>query len=525
MDNQNGLFLSLLKFLVACCVCSSPFGTVADGAKILGMFPFGAYSHYAGFEPLLLELARRGHQVTVYSHFPQKTKVPNLTDVTLERAVDLHVNSIPFNLFETNSVNLLYDIYFLYAELSNLEKVLETKTVDQLISSNEKFDLVVTEYFNSEVLFGFAHRFNAPYIGMVSCTMLPWTSFNFASPSNPSYVPIVFVPYTAHMSFTQRLINTYKQIIAVLSYRYYFVPKTNAMIKKLFGETTPSADDLVKNASLLFVNTHFSFHESKPLSKKVVEIGGIHIKPPKKLPQDIQEFIDSSKHGVIYFCLGSMLRGSSLKNETWKAFRDVFAKLTQGVLWKWEEDTMTDKPDNVKLLKWAPQQDILAHENVKLFIYHGGLLGILEAVRGGVPVVGIPVYGDQARNIAAIEAAGAGVKIDIHDLTYENIFSAVNRVLSDPSYSKNAKRLGKRFADRPLSAVDTAVYWTEYVLRHSGAPHLQSAAADLSWYQYLLLDVVVVTLLSIVIITTLSVFILKLLFTKLRLLFSKQKQD
>lgn len=68
---------------------------------------------------------------------------------------------------------------------------------------------------------------------------------------------------------------------------------------------------------------------------------------------------------------------------------------------------------------------------MKLFIYHGGLLGILEAMRGGVPIVGIPVYGDQARNIASIKAVGAGEKLDLSDLNYENIYNTVSKVLNN----------------------------------------------------------------------------------------------
>jgi glucuronosyltransferase len=34
------------------------------------------------------------------------------------------------------------------------------------------------------------------------------------------------------------------------------------------------------------------------------------------------------------------------------------------------------------------------------------------------------------------------------------------------------------------------VFWTEYVIRHKGAPHMRSAALDLTWYQYFLLDVI-----------------------------------
>jgi glucuronosyltransferase len=46
--------------------------------------------------------------------------------------------------------------------------------------------------------------------------------------------------------------------------------------------------------------------------------------------------------------------------------------------------------------------------------------------------------------------------------------------------------------------LEQAVYWTEYVIRHKGAPHLRSAVLDLAWYQYYLLDVIAVLALAVV---------------------------
>lgn len=57
-------------------------------------------------------------------------------------------------------------------------------------------------------------------------------------------------------------------------------------------------------------------------------------------------------------------------------------------------------------------------------------------------------------------------------------------------YLEKAKELSVLFKDRPLSPLETAIYWIEYVIRHKGAHHLRSAAMDLHWFQYLLLDVV-----------------------------------
>lgn len=53
-----------------------------------------------------------------------------------------------------------------------------------------------------------------------------------------------------------------------------------------------------------------------------------------------------------------------------------------------------------------------------------------------------------------------------------------------------------------MSAMDTAVYWTEYVIKHNGAHHLKASSVYMPWYQYVLLDVLAfLIMLSLVVIT------------------------
>jgi hypothetical protein len=52
-----------------------------EGARILGLFPLPSHSHFAVPSALLKELANRGHQVTVYSPFPEKSQTPNYTNI------------------------------------------------------------------------------------------------------------------------------------------------------------------------------------------------------------------------------------------------------------------------------------------------------------------------------------------------------------------------------------------------------------------------------------------------------------
>jgi hypothetical protein len=57
------------------------------GAKVLGVFPFPARSHLMVQKSLMFELARRGHEVTVVSSFPEKTAIPNYTDIELKISI------------------------------------------------------------------------------------------------------------------------------------------------------------------------------------------------------------------------------------------------------------------------------------------------------------------------------------------------------------------------------------------------------------------------------------------------------
>jgi glucuronosyltransferase len=71
------------------------------------------------------------------------------------------------------------------------------------------------------------------------------------------------------------------------------------------------------------------------------------------------------------------------------------------------------------------------------------------------------------------------------------------------------KKISALSKDEPESSLNRAVWWTEYVLRHNGAKHLRSAALDLAWYQYLLLDVAAFLFLLLAITVLVSYLILK----------------
>lgn len=154
-----------------------------------------------------------------------------------------------------------------------------------------------------------------------------------------------------------------------------------------------------RNLSAILINNYTPLSSAGPTTDSMINVGGMHIYPPKPLPTDIQQFLDDAEHGAIYFSLGSQVQSKDMPIEKLRIFLNVFSQLKQRVLWKFENDSITNLPSNVMIKKWMPQSDILAHPNVRVFIAHGGLFGSQEAVYHAVPVLGMPFYCDQVNLI------------------------------------------------------------------------------------------------------------------------------
>ncbi|CAH1963789.1 unnamed protein product [Acanthoscelides obtectus] len=141
--------------------------------------------------------------------------------------------------------------------------------------------------------------------------------------------------------------------------------------------------------------------------------------------------MDAGKKGVILFSLGTNVKSSHLKLEIKTALLKALGRLDQTVVWKFESN-LTGVPENVLIRQWLPQTEILAHPNTKLFISHGGGLSTIESAYYGVPVLGIPFFGDQFSNLAMMENKGLARMIRYKSLTADLVFKNIREMLDNP---------------------------------------------------------------------------------------------
>ncbi|XP_063775903.1 UDP-glucuronosyltransferase 2A2-like isoform X6 [Pseudophryne corroboree] len=281
--------------------------------------------------------------------------------------------------------------------------------------------------------------------------------------------------------------------------------------------------EIMGKAEMWLIRTYWDFEYPRPLLPNFEFVGGLHCKPAKPLPEEMEKIVESSgEHGIVVFSLGSMVK--NLTDERSNVIAAALSQLPQKVIWRYSGKKPATLGENTVLYDWIPQNDLLGHAKTKAFITHGGTNGIYEAIYHGVPMVGIPLFADQPDNIIHMKTKGMAVMLDINKMQTQDLLDAVNTVLKNPTYKENAMRISRIHHDQPVKPLDRAVFWIEFVMRHKGAKHLRPASHELTWYQYHCLDVIGFLLVCLFTVLYITVKILSFCCRKCRPTKKKQKK-
>ncbi|KAL7630943.1 UNVERIFIED_CONTAM: hypothetical protein RMT77_018767 [Armadillidium vulgare] len=466
---------------------------LVKGGNIL-FFTLGSKSHKIFFMSIAEALAKRSHNVTIVSPYEPSKKIENIREILI---ANFSMDSLLDKAFTGGStiLPLLTEIPKICVQGLGQKKVQDLK--------KEKFDLIILNVFFMDYCFlSFVHYFKIPFIyAHAGALTNPYYdtigSFNVPAISGNIYVMPEF-PLTFKQRLKTTVLNSLFYVLSshILEPRMYF-----ECVKSGFCPLDmPSFAEIHKNASLMIVNSVKTLEwPPKPGMPNVIHAGGAHIKAPKKLAQDLEDWVEGSEEeGFILFSLGSALNPDFFPEEYRQILVKVFGSLKQRVLWKWNNETMPDLPKNVKLRKWLPQPDLLGHPKIRLFITHGGQLSTLEALYNGVPVIGIPVFSDQHTNMKIIESEGWGRVLELKKLDEHAFRILIQETLNNKTIIEIAKSKSSIMQDRLIPPDEEAAYWVEYVMRHKGAPHIMSPLNSMSLYQIYNIDVWALLLFTVV---------------------------
>ncbi|XP_045475114.1 UDP-glycosyltransferase UGT4-like isoform X3 [Harmonia axyridis] len=461
-------------------------------AEILVAIPTPFYSHQATFRPLWRELAKRGHRITLITTDPMEEN-ENITQIDYSYIYE-YKKELEKAL--TGTTNILGMIKGFASTSSTGDKIMTYQMTHpdllKLYKEKKHFDLLFVELI-MPIFVSLSHKFNCPFIGLNTMDAPVGVHASVGNAINPAMYPFADFGFGDKLSFVERV----KSVGFVVAYFVVLKPflgrKVNGLFKEYVGDNVPDVQELERNVSAIFVNANPLFFPSRPITPVTINLGGgLHISEPKPLPKDLQKYLDESKDGCIYVSFGTTVNSAYLSAEQKEVLTSVFKDMApMRILWKFDEVDIANKPKNVEIRTWVPQQDVLRHPNVKAFITQGGLQSMEEAIDSAVPMLGMPFYGDQNNNVNKMETKKFGLKLLPTEMNKESLKAALKELLENPIYKKNIDKLSAISKDQPMKGLEKAVWWTEYVLRH-GTQHLRSPSADIPLYQYYFLDVIAV---------------------------------
>ncbi|KAH8414636.1 hypothetical protein KR215_011198, partial [Drosophila sulfurigaster] len=448
---------------------------LTQSENILGVFSYTFSTPYNVVKPYIKDLVHNGHNVTIISSIsflPDIENVRHIRVAGVDRLIELVMTLDHLEFSNSKWKESLVSSRFFY---NMSHAILSDSGVQALLQGkSEHFDMIVLEPTHSEAFIGFAEHFNASLVGL-STFGSSWLTDYLAGNSAPSvYRPVQPIGYSHGDSLLDKWNNWIYIAEEWLIDRLLILPGQLELFTRYFQLPTSRLFERRTSYSLMLINQHFSLGRVRSNVPNVIEVAGMHMaEPSEPLEPQLLDFVKDAEHGVIYFSMGMEILNKWLPKNMEQKMLQTFAQLNQRVVWKHEMQTMLNKSDNIYLSSMVPQRQLLEQDNMKLFITNGGLLSSIEAAYSGVPMLGLPIYFDQFDNVERMVKVGIARKLDINTITEEQLMSNIKELLHNPMYTLKAKEISRRFRDQPTSPIETAMWWTEYVLRHKGAPHMR----------------------------------------------------
>uniref|UniRef100_A0A7E4USQ7 UDP-glucuronosyltransferase n=1 Tax=Panagrellus redivivus TaxID=6233 RepID=A0A7E4USQ7_PANRE len=467
--------------------------------KILFFIPLFGISHVNFSGRLADIIAQAGHEVVVYQPVLDDSiktkgfKSPNITKYfTLPaKGEDYSYDRDEFEraIWGGMSMELMKKFShfrgeFCKAIMNDKENIAALKA--------ENFDLVVTEWFEP-CGYGLLEALGAKkYVTTSSGGLHSANLAVFGVKPHLSYTPAVMSTMTEKMGFVERVKSFGTYLFFNLVLKDIFMGSISRAIQHHYPNF--DLDTKISKSAFVFVNSEDHLAYTLPRTPKFIMIPNMDNAQPKPLTAKYAEIVESPKtRGTVLFSFGSVVQAYTMPAHVKTAFLEAFKEFPDiTFFWKYEkpEDGTAANIPNVFIDKWLPQRDLLHHPKMLAFITHAGQNSLNEAAATGVPLLSLPVFGDQPSNTALLTYRGMGFGLDQKTLTKEKVVEALNEILNNKKYKEKAQLISRMIQARPLSTKESFIKHIEFAAEFGDTGTLSAEGANQSVFVFHSLDVI-----------------------------------
>ncbi|KAF8363028.1 hypothetical protein PRIPAC_89951 [Pristionchus pacificus] len=318
-------------------------------------------------------------------------------------------------------------------------------------------------------------------------------------PAPPSITPD---PFFSSLALSQHLLSLPQRAfslaasLATAQLLEMHVDREDSLLRAHWPQLTPLRESLARIA-LIVENAHPLLAKPEYRTHQIVPIGGLTVDASfGDVDDEITRMLDESTKGVVVIYFSSMGTSMTLSSRLKTILIDSMLALPDIMfLWRIDFDAEEQLPPNLHVFSDS-LKSALGHPRVRAVLCDADATTFHEVSFSGVPLIALPLLGDQSYHAAAGIDRGTTVLLDRDTVTADIVTAAIRKVLTDRSLTTNATALAKKLRRWPHRPIDSLVKHVDYVTEY-GRP-LGLGIPRVPFWVYYCLDVIVPSLIIIV---------------------------